>query len=71
MTLSATSRRLKRKKNPDPLGLSKELPLVSKRQDDHLGDRVPNDWLEAVAIFLALVGITGAGIALYYLSQQV
>ena len=59
-------RRSKKKQNPDPLGLS-----VSKRQDDHLGDRVPNDWLEAVAIFLALIGITGAGIALYHLSQQV
>ena len=66
MTLSATSRRLKRKKNPDPLGLSKELPLVSKRQDDRIG----NDWLEATAIFLALIAMTGAGLTLYHIATQ-
>lgn len=56
-------RRSKKRENPDPLGLS-----VSKRQDDHLGDRVPNDWLEAVAIFLALIAITGAGLTLYHIA---
>ena len=59
-------RRSKKKQNPDPLGLS-----VNKRHDNELKDSIPNDWFEAVAIFLALVGITGAGIALYYLSEQV
>ena len=59
-------RRSKKRQNQDPLNLS-----VSRRQDDHLGDRIPNDWLEAVAIFLAIVGMTGAGITLYHLSQQV
>jgi hypothetical protein len=59
-------RRLSKRQNPDPLGLS-----VSKRQDDHLGDRIPNDWLEAVVIFLALMAMTSAGVALYYLSEQV
>ena len=57
---------LEEEAEPRSVGLS-----VSKRQDDHLGDRIPNDWLEAVAIFLALMAITGAGIALYYLSEQV
>ena len=58
-------RRSKKRQNPDPLGLS-----VSKRphQSD---DKCGNDILEATAIFLALVGMTGAGIALYHLSQQV
>jgi hypothetical protein len=51
---------------PDPLGLS-----VNKRPSDDLSDRLCNDWLESLAIFLALVGMIGAGIALYYLSQQV
>ena len=59
-------RRSKKKQNPDPLGLS-----VNKRQDNELRDSVPNDWFEAVAIFLALVGITGAGIALYHLAGKV
>jgi len=62
-------RRSKRKENPDPLGLNKELPLVSKRPHES-DDRLGNDWLESLAIFLALVGMTGAGIALYHLSQQ-
>ena len=69
MTLSATSRRLKRRKNPDPLGLSKELPLVSKRphQSD---DKCGNDILEAAAIFLALIAMTGAGLTLYHIATQ-
>ena len=57
-------RRSKKRQNPDPLGIS-----VSKRHDSD--DKVPNDWLEAVVIFLALMAMTGAGIALYYLSEQV
>ena len=69
-------KRSKRKQNPDPLGLN-----VSKRpsneqssyerSSDHLGDRIPNDWLEAVAIFLALIAITGAGVTLYHLAGKV
>ncbi len=59
-------RRSKRRQNPDPLGLS-----VSKRQGDHLGDRIPNDWLEAVVIFLALMAITGAGVMMYHLAGKV
>ena len=58
-------RRSKKRQNPDPLGVS-----VSKRPHES-NDRVPNDWIEAVAIFLAIVGMTGAGITLYHLSQQV
>ena len=58
-------RRSKKRQNPDPLGIS-----VSRRPHDS-DDKVPNDWLEAVVIFLALMAMTGAGIALYYLSEQV
>ena len=61
---------MKKRQNQDPLGLS-----VSKRSGDERGsgqsDRIGNDVLEAAAIFLALMAMTGAGIALYYLSEQV
>ncbi len=41
-----------------------------KRRDDHLGDSFPNDWVEALIIFVAGVGVFGGFVALYYLSQQ-
>ena len=59
-------RRSKKRENPDPLGLS-----VNKRHDNEIKDAIPNDILEAAVIFLALIAMTSAGIALYYLSQQV
>ena len=59
-------RRSKKRQSPDPLGVS-----INKRQDNDLKDSIANDWLEAVVIFLAIVGMVGAGIALYHLSQQV
>ena len=59
-------RRSKKKQNPDPLNLS-----VSKRPSDDLGDSVPNDILEAAVIFLALIAMTGAGVALYHLAGKV
>jgi hypothetical protein len=42
-------------------------PTQPSRHDD-LGDTFPNDWLEALIIFLALVGIGGGAVSLYYLS---
>ena len=42
---------------------------VERRHDD-LGNRVPNDWLEALVIFVAGVGVFGGFVALYYLAQQ-
>jgi hypothetical protein len=41
---------------------------VPKRQDE-LGDAFPNDWLEALIILVAIVGISGGGLALYHLAQ--
>jgi Cft2 family RNA processing exonuclease len=59
-------RRLSKRQNPDPLRAN-----INKREDNELRDSIPNDAIEAVVIFLALVGMISAGIALYYLSQQV
>jgi hypothetical protein len=47
----------------DPLGVT-----VPKRDD--VGDRIPNDWLEAAIIFMALMSMISAGSFLYHLSQQ-
>ena len=58
-------RRSKKPQSPDPLNLT-----VSKRPHES-DDRIGNDILELAIIFLALVGMNGAGIALYHLSQQV
>ena len=55
-----------KKKQRDPLGLN-----INKRLDNDLKDSIPNDWLEAVAIFLALIAITGAGVTLYHLAGKV
>jgi hypothetical protein len=42
---------------------------VPRRHDD-LGDRIPNDWLEAVIIFTALAAMSGGAYFMYYLAQQ-
>ena len=64
---------MKRNKSKSPLqpALRRGQRLQDVVQARRSDDRVPNDWLEGLAILLALVGVTGAGIALYHLSQQV
>jgi hypothetical protein len=42
---------------------------VPKRHDD-LGDRIPNDWLEAVIILSALITMSGGAYFMYHLAQQ-
>jgi hypothetical protein len=41
---------------------------VPKRSDE-LGDAFPNDWLEALIILVAIVGIFGGAVGLYHLAQ--
>jgi hypothetical protein len=43
-------------------------PAVPKRSDE-LGDAFPNDWLEALIILVAIVGIFGGAVGLYHLAQ--
>ena len=40
------------------------------RKDDEVGDSFPNDWLEAVIVLVALIGIGGGALTLYHLSQS-
>ncbi len=40
-----------------------------KRKPDEMGDRIPNDWLEALILFVAGVGVFGGIYALLYLAQ--
>ena len=44
-------------------------PKQKLRHDD-LGDSFPNDWLEALIVFTALVFISGGAYFMYYLAQQ-
>ena len=36
-----------------------------------MNDKVPNDWIEVVAITVAIIGVSGGLIALWHLAQQV
>ena len=45
-------------------------PTHRVRQDD-LGDAFPNDWLEGLIVFVALIGIGGGALTLYHLAQSV
>ena len=57
-------------KNPSQKRRKDQGPVAKRRHDD-LGDAFPNDWLEAVIVFTALVAMSGGGYFLYYLSTQV
>lgn len=41
----------------------------SKQSRDDIGDRVPNDWLEATILFVVGVAMFGSVVALYHLWQ--
>lgn len=43
--------------------------MKNDKDRDYLADRVPNDWLEALIIFLAGIGVFGGFVGLYYLWQ--
>ena len=40
-----------------------------RRRHDELGDSFPNDWLEAVILFVVGVAMFGSVVALYHLYQ--
>ena len=50
--------------------MSKRGGLKHKIRKDELGDSFPNDWIEAVVVFVALIGIGGGAFALYHLAQS-
>jgi hypothetical protein len=56
-------------KNPSQRRKRDQGPELKLRHDD-LGDAFPNDWLEAVIIFTALVFISGGAYFMYHLAQQ-
>ena len=65
---------MKKRQQQDPLAKLR----VPRRKDkkytiasDALSDRIPNDWLEAVVILVALVSLSGGAYMLYELSQMV
>jgi hypothetical protein len=49
------------------LGKKRGGPSHRVRKDD--GYPLPNDWVEAVIVFIALVGVFGGAYGLYALSQ--
>ena len=67
---------MKKRQQQDPLTKLK-MPRRGKRSgkmytiaSDALSDRIPNDWLEAVVILVALVALSGGAYTLYSLSQM-
>jgi len=56
-------------KNPSQQRRRDQGPKQKLRHDD-LGDAFPNDILEAVIVFTALVFISGGAYFMYYLAQQ-
>ena len=65
---------MKKRQNKDPLAKLSQPKRSSKRYtiaSEAFSDRVPNDWLEAVVILLALFALSGGAFMLYELSQMV
>ena len=56
-------------KNPSQQRRRDQGPKLKLRHDE-LGDAFPNDWLEAVIVFTALVFISGGAYFMYYLAQH-
>ena len=52
-----------------PRQKSKQKPRPASASPDPIGDRFPNDWLEALILFVAAAGIFGGFFALYYLAK--
>jgi hypothetical protein len=44
-------------------------PSQKLRHDD-IGDTFPDSWVEALIVFIALAGIGGGALSLYYLSTM-
>ena len=52
-----------------PRQKSKQKPRARSARPDPIGDRFPNDWLEALILFVAGIGVFGGVFALLYLAQ--
>lgn len=64
---------MKKRQNKDPLAKLSQPRRKDKRytiDSDAFSDRIPNDWLEAVVILVALVALSGGAYMLYGLSQM-
>ena len=42
---------------------------MPRKKKDDIGDSFPNDWVEALILFVCGVGIFGSVIAMYHLAQ--
>lgn len=49
----------------------KKIGPTHRVRKDELGESFPSDGIEAVIVFLALIGIGGGAFMLYYLAQGV
>ena len=47
----------------------KQKPRAKSARPDPIGDSFPNDWLEALILFVAGVGVLGGIYALLYLAK--
>lgn len=64
---------MKKRQSNDPLSTVSQPRRRDKRYtiaSDALSDRIPNDWLEAVVILVALVAVSGGAYMLYELSHM-
>ena len=64
---------MKKRQQNDPLSTISHPKRRDKKYtiaSDALSDRIPNDWLEAVVILVALVALSGGAFMLYELSQM-
>ena len=52
-----------------PRQKSKQKLRARSVRHDPIGDRFPNDWLEALILFVAGIGVFGGIYALLYLAQ--
>lgn len=57
-------------KNPSQKRRKDQGPVAKRRHDD-LGDAFPNDIIEAIIVFVAVVAMSAGAYFLYYLSNQV
>lgn len=65
---------MKKRQSKDPLAKLSHPKRSDKRKftiaSEAFSERVPNDWLEAVVILIALVALSGGAYTLYQLSQM-
>ena len=50
--------------------MKKKIGATHRVRQDEIGESFPQDWVEAVVVFTALLFIGGGAFTLYYLSQE-